>query len=243
MNCKFGETIKKSDNLHILTDELKNTLLFMKIFVGGVLLHIIKEMPKEATYHITVVESAKEIIAIYENIVAEKMAMSRAYHFLPNDYKKVTTEFKSRFEVIEAAGGVVLKHDKVLFIKRLGKWDLPKGKIDRGEDYRMAAIREIYEECGVKAKITYKIGNTWHTFIQADKSHKLKKTVWFAMECLNDTDKAPQAEEGISKVKWVKPQNVEKKLQNTYLSILHIYRKFEQKQLKRMVNVELLGGA
>jgi ADP-ribose pyrophosphatase YjhB (NUDIX family) len=215
----------------------------MKIFVGDVLLHIIKTMPEEATYQVVQVETAQEIITTYENIVAQKMAMSRVYHFMPTDYKKVTTEFKNRFEVIEAAGGVVSKQDKILFIKRLGKWDLPKGKIDKGEDYAMAAIREIAEECGVKAKIRYKIGNTWHTFVQADKSHKLKKTVWFAMDCINDDQKAPQAEEGISKVKWVKPHNIEKKMQNTYLSILHIYRKFERKQLKQLAEIQLLGGA
>jgi 8-oxo-dGTP pyrophosphatase MutT (NUDIX family) len=213
----------------------------MKIFVADVLLHILKKMPENPIYTITQVESANEIIATYENIVAQGMSLNREYHFFATDYKKVTTDFKARFEVIEAAGGVVIKHDKILFMKRLGKWDLPKGKIDKGEDYAMAAVREVEEECGVKAKILYKIGNTWHTFIQADKSHKLKKTVWFAMQSLNDSEKAPQEEEGITKVKWVKTHNIEKKLQNTYASILHIYRKFERKELKKIAGIHELG--
>jgi ADP-ribose pyrophosphatase YjhB (NUDIX family) len=213
----------------------------MKIFVADVLFHILKKVPTEATFPIINVESAKEIIAVYESMTYEVMALHSEYHFLPSDYAKVTTDFKARFEVIEAAGGVVMKENKILFMKRLGKWDLPKGKIDKGEDYQMAAVREVEEECGVKAKILYKIGCTWHTFIQADKSHKLKKTVWFAMECINDAEKKPQAEESITKVKWTKPENIDKKLLNSYASILHIYRKFEQKQLKKMAAIQQLG--
>ncbi len=213
----------------------------MKIFVADVLFHILKKVPIETTFPIINVESAKEIIAVYESMTYEAMALHSEYHFLPSDYKKVTTEFKARFEVIEAAGGVVIKHDKILFMKRLGKWDLPKGKIDKGEDYQMAAVREVAEECGVKAKILYKIGCTWHTFIQADKSHKLKKTVWFAMQCIDDTEKSPQAEEGITKVKWTNPENIDKKLLNSYASIIHIYRKFERKQLQKMAEIQQLG--
>jgi ADP-ribose pyrophosphatase YjhB (NUDIX family) len=201
----------------------------MKIFVADVLLHILKNLPQEPTFETIAVETGAEIIAVYEKIAEEGMSLVRAYHFLPTDYKKVVEEFKARFEIIEAAGGIVVKGEKVLFIKRLGKWDLPKGKIDKGEEVKAAAIREIEEECGVKAKILYKIGNTWHTFVQADKSHKLKKTVWFAMECLEDGEKKPQTEEGISKVKWVKPHKIAPKMANTYASILHVYRKFERK--------------
>jgi ADP-ribose pyrophosphatase YjhB (NUDIX family) len=211
----------------------------MKIFVADVLVHILKKMPEESPYKIITITSAKEIIETYEKIVAKGSSPQSEYHFFAVDYKKITTDFKARFEVIEAAGGVVMKADKILFMKRLGKWDLPKGKIDKGEDYQMAAIREIAEECGVKAKILYKIGCTWHTFTQADKSHKLKKTVWFAMECLNDSNKAPQAEEGITKVKWTKYENIERKLLNSYASIVHIYRKFEWKQLRKMATIEI----
>lgn len=211
----------------------------MKIFVADVPLHILKKMPEESPYKIISITSAKEIIEIYEKIAAKGSFSQSEYHFFAADYKKVTTDFKAHFEVIEAAGGVVMKADRVLFMKRLGKWDLPKGKIDKGEDYQMAAIREIMEECGVKAKVIYKIGCTWHTFTQADKSHKLKKTVWFAMECLNDNNKAPQEEEGITKVKWTKYENIEKKLLNSYASIVHIYRKFEWKQLRKMSITEI----
>ncbi len=210
----------------------------MKIFVADVLLHILKESPEDPSIEVIPVESGAAIIAIYEKIAEEGMSLSRVYHFLPTDYKKVVEQFKARFELIEAAGGIVIKGSRVLFMKRLGKWDLPKGKIDKGEDEKMAAVREVEEECGIKAKILYKIGNTWHTYIQADKSHKLKKTVWFVMQCLEDKNLQPQEDEGITKVKWTKPHGIEKKLANSYASILHVYRKFERKlQKKAMQNL------
>ncbi len=210
----------------------------MKIFVGDVLLHIVKKKPETLPYEPILVSSGLEIIAVYEQIVAQGMATSREYHFLPDDYKKVTTEFKNRFELILAAGGVVMKKDKVLFMKRLGKWDLPKGKIDKGENTAQAALREVEEECGIKAKILYKIGNTWHTFIQADKSHKLKKTAWYAMICLEDAGKKPQEEEGITKVKWVEEEKVQKKLDKSYSSIVHIFDKFLKKETQRQTAID-----
>jgi 8-oxo-dGTP pyrophosphatase MutT (NUDIX family) len=38
-------------------------------------------------------------------------------------------------------------------ILRLGKWDLPKGKMEKNEEPMICAIREVEEECGIKAKI------------------------------------------------------------------------------------------
>lgn len=171
-------------------------------------------------------------------LMHQQMPHIRFVAFSVDDLEEIKNSLKQSFQVIEAGGGLVLKKNKILLISRLGKWDLPKGKIDKGEDEKMAAVREVEEECGIKAKILYKIGNTWHTYIQADKSHKLKKTVWFVMQCLEDKNLQPQEDEGITKVKWTKPHGIEKKLANSYASILHVYRKFERKlQKKAMQNL------
>src|SRR5665213_1803978 len=62
---------------------------------------------------------------------------------------KVIINLRKRYKYIEAAGGLVLNEKgKVLMIHRLGVWDLPKGKLDKGETPRKAAIREIEEESG-----------------------------------------------------------------------------------------------
>ena len=91
------------------------------------------------------------------------------------DSEKAFREFKSLFRVIEAAGGLVLNPDnEVLFIHRLGKWDLPKGKIEEGESTKVAAVREVSEECGVSGlQIMKKLKSTYHTYNQ--KSERILK--------------------------------------------------------------------
>jgi len=53
--------------------------------------------------------------------------------------------FKQYFKIQKAAGGKVLKEDKVLFIYRFNKWDLPKGKLEKGEAIEQCAVRESEE--------------------------------------------------------------------------------------------------
>ena len=109
------------------------------------------------------------------------------------------------YKYIETAGGLVEKDGKFLFIKRNGFWDIPKGKIEKNEKIKKAAIREIEEECGIKSpKIKQHLINTWHTYEQNGKLY-LKRTYWFWLKASkNDNSKLiPQAEEGITKVKYL----------------------------------------
>ena len=58
--------------------------------------------------------------------------------------------FKSNYDVRIAGGGVVFdKKKNVLLIFRNGKWDLPKGHLDKNEHIEDCAIREVEEECGI----------------------------------------------------------------------------------------------
>ena len=66
------------------------------------------------------------------------------------DYETAFSDFQKHFKIIEAAGGIVSNNkQEKLFIYRLDKWDLPKGKIEKGEAIKTAALREIEEECGI----------------------------------------------------------------------------------------------
>ena len=70
--------------------------------------------------------------------------------FRSNDVEKLFSDFKSNFQFVEAAGGGVYNSkNKILLIKRNGLWDLPKGKVEIGETYPEAALREVTEECGI----------------------------------------------------------------------------------------------
>jgi len=57
------------------------------------------------------------------------------------NYNKLVDDFKGLYKIIEAAGGVVFNEkNEILMIFRLGYWDLPKGKIDKGETAKIAGM-------------------------------------------------------------------------------------------------------
>ena len=127
--------------------------------------------------------------------------------------------------LIPAAGGLVRNgQNDILFIKRLGRWDLPKGKIEQNESDREAAIREVEEECGITGlKIRQPLPPTFHIyrspFIVEKNNWVLKKTSWFEMEYSGNELPSPQAEEQIEEVRWFTKQQLPVVLQNTYASL------------------------
>ena len=135
-----------------------------------------------------------------------------------NDY---WTEFKKQFLFIEAAGGLVRNENKeLLTIFRNGVWDLPKGKVEKGELIEEAAVREVEEETGVKIHKHYadSIQKVYHVY-SLKKKLVLKETSWFIMSA-KSMILIPQREEGITKVYWMSELDLEKIFAiNTYLSI------------------------
>jgi len=146
-------------------------------------------------------------------------------------YEDTVEYIKSKFKIIKAAGGVVYKNGKVLMIHRLGKWDLPKGKVEKNESVSLGAIREVEEECNIKVSLKGKVCTTWHTYTTKEQSI-LKKTVWYHMDCLDDSKMKPQVEEGIDEVKWMNKKEVDVALYNAFRSITHVYKKFKKKMAK-----------
>lgn len=138
-----------------------------------------------------------------------------------NSLSELWSGFTSLFKIIEAAGGLVSKpKNEILFIKRYGKWDLPKGKLEKNEAVEDAAIREVEEECNISGlKIIKPLHTTYHTYIQ-DEKHILKFSHWFHMECsLEKYDLKPQIEEGITEVKWLNRDEIQQAMKNTYSTI------------------------
>lgn len=132
---------------------------------------------------------------------------------------------KGKFKVVEAAGGVVEKDGKLLMIFRRKVWDIPKGKLDKGETVEECAVREVEEETGVKVKIDQKIDSVWHTYVTR-KKYILKKTHWYAMQCLSDKKMAPQKGEGIKKVEWMDMEQVRVALHDSYRSIRYVMQEY-----------------
>ena len=135
--------------------------------------------------------------------------------------------FQSVFTFVKAAGGVVLRNDKLLFIFRNGKWDLPKGKIDAGETVEHAAMREVEEECGIgNLQIIKKLISTYHIYKspypKSFGEYVFKETVWFEMRCCENSLGTPQLDEGITEVRWLSRNELSLVLENTYENIKQI---------------------
>ena len=128
--------------------------------------------------------------------------------------------FKTHFDVIEAAGGIVENDEqKYLFIYRNGKWDLPKGKMEPGEEPAETAIREVKEECGIQnIEIDHFLLDTYHLFNENNKK-RLKITHWFKMNEQEKSALIPQTEEGIERVEWIDVTDDDFPLENSYENI------------------------
>lgn len=145
--------------------------------------------------------------------------------FTVDGYKNVIEDIKKDYTIIKAAGGLVLNEGEVLMIWRLKKWDLPKGKLEKKEKPKKAAVREVEEECNVKVKLGEKICHTWHTYKQNGR-RILKKTYWYRMYCIDDTEMKPQLEENIEDLKWMNETELREALYNTYPSIRDVFRHY-----------------
>jgi 8-oxo-(d)GTP phosphatase len=141
------------------------------------------------------------------------------------DYNVSVDHVKRLFTIVKAAGGLVLKDRKALFIYRLKRWDLPKGKLDNGESTKMGAVREVEEECNIKVRLEEKICTTWHTY-KSNGKPILKKTSWYTMVCIDDSKMKPQIEENIEDIRWFEYDQLKQVLADTYPSIAYVLHKY-----------------
>jgi len=135
-------------------------------------------------------------------------------------------QFQSNFKIQEAAGGKVLNFkNEVLFIYRFDRWDLPKGKLEKGESIVDCAVREVEEECGV-TNLTIKkpLETTYHIFQRKNKTI-LKITYWFLMKTDFSGVLIPQEEEAIKEAVFKSEIDTKIALQNTYENIKLLFKK------------------
>jgi ADP-ribose pyrophosphatase YjhB (NUDIX family) len=145
------------------------------------------------------------------------------------DYDSVKNYLKKKFTILKAAGGLIVKKEKILMIQRLKKWDLPKGKKESGENYKKTALREVKEECNISTKAGIKICTTWHTYTMNKKS-MLKKTRWYLMESLDDSAMKPEEKEDITDLRWMTRKEVYHALENSYKSIRFVFEEYYRKK-------------
>jgi 8-oxo-dGTP pyrophosphatase MutT (NUDIX family) len=187
-----------------------------KVFVNDKPLFLTNEILKETDFQMFLLESIdieQLIIKMFQNKI------TKAYLYYP-DEKEMLKKLKEKIPVQKAGGGLVYnKNGEVLFIFRNGKWDLPKGGIEKGEEIDETAVREVEEETGVsKLLVTKKLQKTYHIF-KRNGRYKLKITHWFEMTSDFEGTPMPQAEEGIEKVAWLNPAQIQQALKNSYENI------------------------
>ena len=137
-------------------------------------------------------------------------------------------DFQTLFEVRRAAGGLVVNGDgNYLFIRRQGKWDIPKGHIEPGEQSRECAVREVTEECGIGGlEIEKPICKTYHTYYIGNQPI-LKSTDWYLMRCGDNIKTTPQTEEDITEAIWVAPSDIDNLQKDSFSSIPEIFKQLK----------------
>ncbi len=187
-----------------------------KVFVNDKPLFLTNKVEKETDFQMFLLESVdieQLIVKMFNNKV------NKAFLYYP-DEKEMLKKMKEKLPVAKAGGGFVYNDNgEVLFIFRNGKWDLPKGGTERGEEMEETAIREVEEETGVKnLKITKKLQKTYHVF-KRNGQYKLKITYWYEMKTSYTGKLVGQANEGIEKVAWLNPEQIKEALTNSYENI------------------------
>ena len=165
----------------------------------------------------------KQILQIVD--MAEKTSRFDSILLWHDDLDKLWLDFKSRFKIIKAAGGVVFNpKNEILAIYRRGFWDLPKGKIEKGERKKEAALREVMEETGItKIDLIERITKTYHTY-RIEKKRILKVSYWYKMSAPQQ-NLTPQTEEDIERCVWVDPNDFLQNYRPVYGNILEVVRK------------------
>jgi len=177
-------------------------------------------MPKRAKDIQRIDVQGFDFKTFYKNL--DKSAAEK-YILIAENPKQFFRRIRQSCELIKAAGGLVKSaKGNYLFIYRNKKWDLPKGKTEKGERMKEAAVREVEEECGVKIQRNDgKICRTYHVYPLNNKL-VLKKTNWYAMTVKGEPKLVPQKEEGITKAVWLNDADIGPVLKNTYPSIVQV---------------------
>ena len=188
-----------------------------KVFLNDIALYLIEStnnLPKEFTG----IEININSITDFENF-----NINETSYIICKDINEIKNKIFKNYIDIAAAGGLVKNNKgKYLFIYRLNKWDIPKGKIELNEEIKTAAIREVEEECGITNPIVSgQLPSTFHTYTRKGKKY-LKRTYWFNMNYSGNEKVVPQLEEDITKVEWLHKNDFDKIKENTYLSIIDV---------------------
>ncbi len=186
-----------------------------------------KKLPKTKAFLALQSSDKSAIIKAFDNFTnnetIEKLVI------VNDDIKSLWKAFSSQFELVTAAGGLVFnENNEVLMIHRRGFWDLPKGKLEKGEKIKECAVREVEEECGlVNIQLDKKICVTYHLYA-LKSAPSLKPSHWFKMNVTGSPKLKPQKEEDIDEAKWVSMERAVQLLDEAYPSIKEVFKAYKK---------------
>ncbi|MEL4308101.1 NUDIX hydrolase [Joostella sp. CR20] len=191
-----------------------------EVFVNEHRIILTNKVEKETDFKLFLMETV-DIADVVNQLNKGKIKCAHIYY---EDEKLLMKKFLKKIALVVAAGGLVKnKEEEILFIFRNGKWDLPKGKVDKGETIEDAAIREVEEETGVKKlKIDSFLKKTYHIF-KRNGTYKLKETHWFLMHSKYKGELVPQCKENIELAEWRPESDVPKLMENSYENIKTLF--------------------
>jgi 8-oxo-dGTP diphosphatase len=97
--------------------------------------------------------------------------------------------------VIRAAGGLVIRDGRVLLVHRpkYDDWSFPKGKLEKGESWEDAAVREVEEETALRCELGAYVGSTHYEYRE-----KQKEVRYYLMTPADE----PHAQNEVDDVRW-----------------------------------------
>lgn len=116
-------------------------------------------------------------------------------------------EFDEEFDVVAA---VIRRGNKILITKRKknsfmgGRWEFPGGRVECGEDYEQALIREIAEELGVRIKILNLFNLNHHIYDLGNGKKRKILLISYEAEIVGGEIQCI----GVEEYRWVKPEKL-----------------------------------
>lgn len=189
----------------------------------------LSEMKTSANQLVLPYRNNKKSLFQYLDTLEKSDRFSSIVLFAKN-VEQLYEDLKSLLIWVPAAGGVIEnKEGKILMIFRRGYWDLPKGKINAKETAKAAALRECFEETGLKNLVlNKKIIETYHIYREKNNLRALKRTKWYYMNYPDNETPVPQMEEDIELAEWLMCEDALRK-RPVYRNILEVLIQFNKK--------------
>lgn len=187
---------------------------------------LFKVFVKDTCFKIEIDETSqqpvKEVVNQFKNALFTNQIDQ---NFKIASYEELLEEIGRYFKSAPAAGGMVFNsQNEVLWIYRREKYDLPKGKLDDGETFLEAALREVEEECGIHDLIAGPlIGYTYHIYIHNENPY-FKKTAWYIMHT-KQNEVSLQTEEDITDYCWANADKHRELSKQTYKSLRDLLKR------------------